>query len=163
MTTPHPGYPINYRCYDFNQDPLFIKLTTDYPGDWTPHKQGYRVKWGKVTAYVYRTGSDEEICVEMVCLKDKYKRKANSRIYLNDAFKSCVDSIDYCLKACHDDWLSKLTVLKDCPPKIKECLSPGIIDYIEWSQDTIAQLKEQLKAEQKTIRQLNKLKGVLGL
>jgi len=164
MTTPqHPGTDINCRCYDHHTDPLFIKLTTDYPGDWTTHKQGYRVKWGKVTAYVYRTGSEEEICVEMVCLKEKYERKANKLWYVDDAFEECVDTIDYCLRAWHDDWLSKLIVFKDCPPKIKECLSPVVVDYIESSQDTIKDLKEQLKAEQQTLRQLNKLKGVLGL
>lgn len=164
MTTPkHPGTNFNSRFYDHHTDPLFIKLTTDYPGDWTPHKQGYRVKWGTVTVYVYRTGSGEEVCVEMVCLKEEYEQKANSLIYINDAFESCVDTIDYCLRAWHDDWLSKLLVFKDCPPKIKECLSPGILDYIESSQDTISDLKQQLKAEQRTIRQLNKLKGVLGL
>jgi len=161
MTT--PGHDINCRCDYPTFHPLFIKLTTDYPGDWIPYKQGYRVKWGKVAAYVYRTELDEEVCVEMVCLKEKYERKANSLIYINDAFEECVDTINYCLRAWHDDWLSKLIVFKDCPPKIKECLSPGILDYIESSQHTITQLKEQLKAEQKTLRQLDKLKGVLGL
>ena len=162
-TMTKPGTNINCRCYLHYNDPLFIKLTTDYPGDWTPYKQGYRVKWGKVTAYVYQTGSDEEVCVEMICLKEKYEQKANSLVYLDDAFESCVDTINYCFRAWYNDWLSKLIVFKDCPLKIKECLSPGILDYIESSQDTIKDLKEQLKAEQRTLRQLNKLKGVLGL
>lgn len=163
MTTHHPNQDINCRCYLHYNDPLFIKLTTDYPGDWTPYKQGYRVKWGKVTAYVYRTGSDEEVCVEMVCFKEKYERKANSHVYLDEAFEECVDTIDYCLRAWHDDWLSKLIVFKDCPPKIKECLSSGIFNYIESSQNMVSGLKNQLKQEQKTLRQLNKLKKELGL
>jgi len=164
MTPQHPGTDINCRCYYHHNDPLFIKLTTDYPGDWNPYKQGYRVKWGKVTAYVYQTGSgDEEICIEMVCLKEEYQRKANSLVYLDDAFESCLDTIEYCLKSWHDNWTSKLIVFKDCPPKIRSFFSPVVVDYIESSQDTIKDLKNQLKDEQKTLRQLNKLKGVLGL
>ena len=32
MTTPkHPGADINCRSYNHHTDPLFIKLTTDYP------------------------------------------------------------------------------------------------------------------------------------
>lgn len=161
MTT--PGTDINCRCYDFNQDPLFIKLTTDYTGDWTPHKHGYRVKWGKVTAYVYRTGSDEEVCVEMAVGKADCARKANSLVYLDDAFESCLDSIEYHMQTFNDNWTSKLIVFKDCPPKIRSFFSPVVLDYIGSSQDTIKDLKSQLKAEQKNLRQLNKLKGVLGL
>jgi len=159
----HPNQNINCCCYNHHTDPLFIKLTTDYPGDWTPYKQGYRVKWGKVTAYVYHTGSDEEICVEMVCLKEEYQRKANSLIYIDDAFESCLDTIEYHMQTFNDNWTSKLFVFKDCPPKIRSFFSPVVVDYIESSQDTIKDLKEQLKAEQQTLRQLNKLKGVLGL
>lgn len=163
MTTPHPNQDINCRCYNHHTDPLFIKLTTDYPGDWTPHKQGYRVKWEKVTAYVYRTGSDEEVCVEMVCLKEKYERKANSLVYIDDAFESCVEAIEYCLKAWYDDWLSKLSAFKDCPTKVHEYLILTVNDQIEDTQQSINALKEQLKEEQKNLRKANKLKKELGL
>ena len=161
--TPHPGLNINYRCYDFNQDPLFIKLTTDYPGDWTPHKHGYRVKWGKVTAYVYRTGSDEEICVDMTVGKADCARKANSLIDIDYPFESCVEAIQYHIQSWHQDWIVGLRVFKDCPPKIRSCLSPLVLDYTQSTQDEVNNLKKLLKAEQKTLRQLNKLKGVLGL
>jgi len=163
VTTHHPGHTINCRCDDFNQDPLFIKLTTDYPGDWTPHKQGYHVKWGKVTAYVYRTGSDEEICVDMTVGKADCSRKANSLVYIDDAFESCLDVIEHHIQTWNDNWTSKLIVFKNCPLKIRSFFSPVVVDHIESSQDTIKDLNEQLKAEQKTLRQLNKLKGVLGL
>ena len=161
MTT--PGTNINCRCYLHYNDPLFIKLTTDYPGGWTPYKQGYRVKWGKVTAYVYQTGSDEEICVEMVCLKEKYERKANSLTYLDDALESCVETIKYCLKLWYDDWLSRLSVFKACPIKIREYFALTLKEQIEDTQQSIDALKEQLKIEQTNLRQANKLKGVLGL
>lgn len=161
MTT--PGTDINCRCYDHHTDPLFIKLTTDYPGDWTPYKQGYRVKWGKVSAYVYRTGSDEEVCVEMVCLKETYERKANKLWYIDDAFESCVEAIEYCLKAWHDDWLAKLIVFKDCPTKIREYLILTVNDQVDDAKQSIDALKEQLKEEQKNLRKANKLKKELGL
>lgn len=164
MTIPHPGTDINCRCYDHHTDPLFIKLTTDYPGDWIPHKQGYRVKWGKVTAHVYRTGSDEEICVEMTVNREVFERKANSISYLEtDGFDSCLDAIEYCLQLWRDDGIAQLFMFKDCPEKIKDFFDLTVKKELEDSQDTITQLKEQLKAEQRTLRQLNKLKGVLGL
>lgn len=164
MTIPqHPGTNINCRCYDHHTDPLFIKLTTDYPGDWTQHKQGYRVKWGKVTAYVYRTGSDEEVCVEMVCFKQKYERKANSLTYLDDAFESCVEAIECCLQFQHNDWWSKLSVFKNCPIKIRECLISTINDQVDDSRQLISAYREQLKHEQTSLRKSNKLKKELGL
>lgn len=158
-----PGTDINCRCYDHHTDPLFIKLTTDYPGDWTPYKQGYRVKWGKVTAYVYRTGSDEEVCVEMVCLKETYHRKANSLVYLDDAFESCVEAIEYHIQSWHGDGLSKLSAFKDCPTKIREYLILTVNDQVDDAKRSIIALKEQLKEEQKNLRKANKLKKELGL
>ncbi len=161
MTT--PGTDINCRCYLHYNDPLFIKLTTDYPGDWTPYKQGYRVKWGKVTAYVYQTGSDEEVCVDMKVLDADCARKANSLTYLDDAFESCVESIEYHMKTWYDDWLSRLSVFKACPVKIREYFALTVNDQIEDAQQSIDALKEQLKIEQTNLRKANKLKKELGL
>ncbi len=158
-----PGTDINCRCVS-GIDPLWEYLTTDYPGDWTPHKQGYRVKWGKVTAYVYRTGSGEEICVEMTVNREVFERKANSITYLEtDGFDSCLEPIEYYFQTWHDDWIAQLFMFKDCPPKIKDFFDLTVKKELDDSQDTITQLKEQLKTEQKNLRQLNKLKGVLGL
>ena len=161
MTT--PGTNINCRCYDHHTDPLFIKLTTDYPGDWTPYKQGYRVKWGKVSTYVYRTGLDNEVCVEMMLGKERYKRTANDLRYLDDTFDSCVDAVEYDTKMWHDDWISKLKVFKDCPAKVRSFFDVTVQGYAESLDEEIKALKEQLKIEQANLRKLNKLRGVLGL
>ena len=161
MTT--PATDINCRCYDFNQDPLFIKLTTDYPGDWTQHKHGYRVKWGKVTAYVYRTGSGEEVCVDMKAGGVDCSRKANDPRFVDDPFHSCLDEIEYQIQSWNDPWISQLSVFKNCPPKIRSYFTLTVSEAEDDAIQSIEDLKSQLKAEQKTLRQLNKLKGVLGL
>lgn len=163
LTPKHPGTDINCRCYNHHTDPLFIKLTTDYPGDWIPHKQGYHVKWGKVSAYVYRTGSDNEVCVEMMLGKERYKRTANDLRYLDEAFDLCVDAVEYDTKMWHDDWISKLKVFKDCPDKLRSFFDVTVQEYAQSLDDEIKALKEQLKIEQANLRKLNKLRGVLGL
>ena len=115
MTT--PGTNINCRCY--LHCPLFIKLTTDYPGDWTQHKTRLPRQVGKVTAYVYQTGSDRRDCVRWSV--SKKCERANSLTYLDDALESCVETIKYCLKLWYDDLVVStvcVQVVPDQDPRV---------------------------------------------